>query len=103
MKFSNFHSDNQLDENGNLICTTKSRSDIPKIVPVNRELSHNASLNKCVQYNEFAYFYDYKKSLLSVGKRNVNSSESQLIGVTPELDDNQNFYEVKPLCLYENT
>ena len=103
LKFSNFHSDNQLDENGNLICTTKSRSDIPKIVPVNRELSHNASLNKCVQYNDFAYFYDYKKSLLSVGKRNVDSSESQLIGVTPELDDNQNFYEVKPLCLYENT
>ena len=63
LKFSNLHSDNQLNEEGNhLICTTSDRNDTPVIVPVNRELSHNDSLNKCVQYNDFKYCYDYCKS-----------------------------------------
>lgn len=103
LKFSNLHSDNQLNEEGNLICTVKSRSDTPVIVPVNRELSYSYGKNVSVQYNEFNYFYDYKKSLQSVGERDIDSSKSRLIDVTPELDDQQNFYEIKPLCLYENT
>ena len=47
LKFSNLHSDNQPDEDGNLICTTKSRVDMPEIVPVNRELSFEYD-NLCI-------------------------------------------------------
>ena len=66
LKFSNLHSDNQLNEEGDLICTTSSDTQTyPKkwnITPVNRELSFSNPSNKCVQYNDFMYCYDYKNS-----------------------------------------
>ena len=52
LKFSNLHSDNQLDEEGNLVCTTSSdTATYPnklKITPVNRELEYSLPANKCV-------------------------------------------------------
>lgn len=105
LKFSNFHSDNQLDEEGNLVCTTKSRDDIPLIVPVNRELSFTSEKNECVQYNDIFYCYDYWKAWKGTHKRvddeDIDNTEVKKISIP--IGDNQNFYEVKPLCLYQNT
>lgn len=101
LKFSNLHSDNQLNDSGELICTTSSTA--PKkwnITPVNRELSYS-STNKCVQYNDFKYFYDYCKSWKNTHERQNNGD--QVVRVSIPLNDAQNLYEVKPLCLYENT
>lgn len=104
LKFSNLHSDNQLDEEGKLICTTSSNiEEYPNklnITPVNRELSYS-STNECVQYNDFKYFYDYCKSWKGTHERQKNGETLEEISIT--LDDAQNFYEVKPLYLYENT
>lgn len=105
LKFSNLHSDNQLDEEENLICTTST--DIGhypnklNITPVNRELSYDSSKNKSVQYNDFRYFYDYRRSWKGTLQRQNNGNSLEEISIA--LDDTQNFYEVKPLCLYENT
>ena len=102
LKFSNLHSDNQLNEEGNLICTTKSRLDIPKIVPVNRELSFEYENNACVQYNDVFYCYDYWKSWKGTYKR-VGPTSDALEKIYIPIEDAQNCYEVKPLGLYENT
>lgn len=37
----------------------KSRSDTPGIVPINRELVDS----KGIHYNDYYYYYDYKKSV----------------------------------------
>jgi hypothetical protein len=107
LKFSNLHSDNQLDEEGNLICTVSDNiKTYPRkwsITPVNRELQ-NSPENECVQYNDFHYFYDFKQSWQGTWKMS-DSTGSRLLPSenSDKLDDSQNFYEVKPLCLYENT
>lgn len=105
LKFSNFHSDNQLNEEGNLICTTKSRADIPLIVPVNRELSFTSEKNECVQYNDIFYCYDYWKAWKGTHKRvdDEDIANTAVKKISIPIGDNQNFYEVKPLCLYQNT
>lgn len=102
LKFSNLHSDNQLNEEGNLICTTKSRLDIPQIVPVNRELSFGYEDNECVQYNDVFYCYDYWKSWKGTYKLS-NSTNEPLEKVYIPVENTQNYYDVKPLGLYENT
>lgn len=69
LKFSNLHSDNQLDEEGNLICSVSY--DMPmdwNITPVNRELKHSKT-NKCIQYNDLYYFYDFNRSWKSTWMR----------------------------------
>ena len=104
LKFSNLHSDNQLDEEENLICTTSTDTvhypNKLNITPVNRELSYS-STNKCVQYNDFKYYYDYCKSWQKTYKRQNNGNQVDEVSIP--LNDAQNFYEVKPLSLYENT
>lgn len=107
LKFSNLHSDNQLDEEGNLICSVSTNSQgVPvdrdiKITPVNRELEYNSTSNKCVQYNDIYYCYDFKQDWQSTQKRKGSGDGTE--GVSVKTDDSQEFYKVKPLCLYENT
>ena len=55
-----------------------------------------------VQYNDFHYFYDYKKELLWVNKTRDSGAE-QIQRLHPELADEQMMYVVSPICLYENT
>ena len=102
LKFSNLHSDNQLDEEGNLICTTKSRADIPLIVPVNRELSFDPEKNEVAQFNDLFYCYDYWKSWKGTHKR-LSSETGGIERTVVSIGDIQAFYEVRPLCLYQNT
>lgn len=107
LKFSNLHSDNQIDEEGNLICSVSANSQgVPverniKITPVNRELEYNSTSNKCVQYNDLYYCYDFEQTWTSTKKRQENGNSLETVAIA--YNDNQNFYEVKPLCLYENT
>ena len=108
LKFSNFHSDNQLDEEGNLVCTISSNTTtFPKdwnITPVNTELKYNSSSNKCVQYNDFYYCYDFKKSWQDTYKRLDSPEAGKWVkAIDVATDDSQNFYQVVPLHLYENT
>ena len=105
LKFSNLHSDNQIDEEGNLICTTSDDTErYPNklsITPVNRELSFSKRDNNSVQFNNMLYCYDYWMSWRGTHKRVSDGASTERV-VVP-MDDSQNFYEVKPLCLYENT
>ena len=107
LKFSNLHSDNQLDEEGNLVCTVDD--ELPRnwrIVPVNRELAFS-NTNKCVQYNDIYYFYDYTMSWKNTWQRedepDSTASVVEISKLVKQLTDAQNFYEVLPLRLYENT
>ena len=73
LKFSNLHSDNQIDEEGNLICTTSLNTDkFPNklvITPVNRELSFIPEKNENTQFNDMFYCYDYWKSWKGTHRR----------------------------------
>ena len=110
LKFSNLHSDNQLDEEGNLICSVSTNSQgVPvdrdiKITPVNRELEYNSTSNECVQYNDLYYCYDFEQSWQDTCKRLDSPEAGKWVkAIEVATDDAQNLYEVKPLCLYENT
>ena len=112
LKFSNLHSDNQLNEEGDLVCTVSNNvTKYPRkwnITPVNRELSYDSGKNQCVQYNDFYYFHDFNKAWQATYKRDIQEDPSgRLVELTNIPDklahDAQNFYVVSPLCLYENT
>jgi hypothetical protein len=108
LKFSNLHSDNQIDEEGNLICTTSDDTErYPNklnITPVNRELSFSSVNNESVHFNDLFYCYDYWKSWKGTHKRAIEPQDDKpLEKITISIGDSQEFYKVKPLCLYENT
>jgi hypothetical protein len=108
-KFSNFHTANQV-EDGRLVCRIdKTRALNWRITPVNRELIGEYNTN-AVHYNDLYYYYDYRKTLQSVQKRkndttdrNKTIDDNISTNVTPTLDDQQNYYDIRPLCLYENS
>lgn len=102
LKFSNLHSDNQLNDEGNLVCTVQDNWSPTNIIPVNREILNESGRNVNVQYNDFRYLYDYWRSWCGthVVDASVDGGTKQY---KVQLDDHQNLYEVKPLCLYENT
>lgn len=127
LKFSNLHSDNQLNEEGDLVCTVSNNvTKYPRkwnITPVNRELSYEETGNKCVQYNDFLYCYDYKQKWASTLATPLEVSTSSGGGHASgsaiksgsetnnyetkvnldDLDDTQSFYEITPLHIYQNT
>lgn len=82
-KFSNLHAANQIVD-GNLVCTVAASDTLKKITPVNRELSLDVG---GIQYNDCFYCHDYCSSLAA----------------KPTFTDGQNYYEIVPLHLYENT
>ena len=93
LKFSNFHAANQV-QGDRLICTSGEYAQ-GRICPVNVEITG-------VQYNDFHYFYDYKKEWLGVNKT-VASGAGQSQRLHPKLADEQMMYVINPICLYENT
>ena len=103
LKFSNLHSDNQLNDDGNLVCSISDRWIPNGIVPVNREILNDDARNINVKYSDFRYLYDYWRSWFGTHVVDAASDYEQLKKMKVGLDDHQNLYEVKPLCLYENT
>jgi hypothetical protein len=98
-KFSNFHAANQ-PENGKLLCTVTpdQATDSPTmwITPINRELKDDSG---AVHYNDFWYYYDFKKSFEKEWR--VNSDlESKVQQITRNIDETQRYYAIKPLYLY---
>lgn len=97
-KFSNLHAANQV-VNGRLLCTVDD--DNPptdaQIVPVNRELLND---NRAIHYNEYLYCYDYARFLYSVNGRTEQGNWAETI---LELEDEQRYYKIEPLHLYENS
>lgn len=96
-KFSNFHSSNQPID-GKLVCgvnlnTTRNWT----ITPVNRDLLNDIDGN---HFNDVFYCFDFCKTTQSVLTTN---GKSELDELTQKFDDIQKYYEIKPLCLYENS
>lgn len=105
-KFSNLHAANQL-VNGRLVCTVKDDNAAPNptnmwVKPVNTELLEDAKADG-IHYNDINYFYDYRKTLASMW--GVKSGESDFLEnvALDNLTDQQRYYSVQPLYLYENT
>lgn len=94
IKFSNFHSDNQIVD-GKLICTSSEiGQEGRKIVPINRGLANDPM---GMHHNDFLYCYDYVNKLRMVVSRDGD------VDWETQLDDNQMYYQVSPLHLYEDT
>lgn len=102
-KFSNFHAANQVVDN-NLVCTVDDiHAPRRGIVPVNREL---ASDENGLHYNDFFYFYDYRKTLVEnfVKKCAATIMEGgDLDDITPVLTDRQRYYSINPISAYQNS
>lgn len=77
------------------------------ITPVNRELLDDAkNVKQSIHYNDFWYFYDYASSLNDVIKTKRESGDPELAkSLEPftKLHDEQYYYTIQPLYLYENT
>lgn len=105
-KFSNFHAANQL-VNGRLVCTVsgKNASETPKnmwVKPVNNELLDDAKEGG-IHYSDLNYFYDYRKTLAGMWGVESGAVDSLEKRTLDNLNDQQRYYTIQPLHLYENT
>ena len=92
-KFSNFHAANQV-VNGKLICTVNGNGNLPRIVPINRELMEDEN---GIQYSEDMYCYDYWRTQVGVFQVDENGWRRNTAS------DFQRLYDIEPLHLYYNS